>query len=115
MTRPSVLKKIIGPTPSGKFRYLLSDVSEIPQKLIPDLLAQNIGREVSYIIRLPTWELVTEFRLRTSSQYWSIMPEIGKEKEIAPKPLPKYLQRLVDKDEADKQIRGDYENSWTTT
>lgn len=43
------------------------------------------------------------------------MPGSGRNKEITPKPLPKELQALVDKEEEDKQIRSDYENSWTTT
>ena len=43
------------------------------------------------------------------------MPESGKSKEVSPKGLPKGLQTLVDKEEADRQIRSDYENSWTTT
>jgi hypothetical protein len=29
--------------------------------------------------------------------------------------LPKDLQDLVDKEEADREIRSDYENSWTET
>ena len=36
-------------------------------------------------------------------------------KEITPKPLPKELLALVDKEEEDKRTRSDYENSWTTT
>lgn len=41
------------------------------------------------------------------------MPEFREEQEISSKPLPKELQSLVDKDDADKQTRSDYENSWT--
>lgn len=42
------------------------------------------------------------------------MPESEKPREINPKPLPKELQALVDKEEEDKLIRWDYENPWTT-
>ncbi|OQD97270.1 hypothetical protein PENVUL_c084G07890 [Penicillium vulpinum] len=45
------------------------------------------------------------------------MPELDKDKnkETPSSPLPKDLQDLVDKDEEDREIRADYENSWTTT
>lgn len=48
-------------------------------------------------------------------QFVEPMSESGKSKEVSPKPLPKDLQILVDKDEADREIRSDYENPWTTT
>lgn len=43
------------------------------------------------------------------------MSETKQEQNMAPEPLPEDLQSLVDKEETDKQIRGDFENSWTTT
>ncbi|KAJ5824010.1 hypothetical protein N7447_006350 [Penicillium robsamsonii] len=45
------------------------------------------------------------------------MNELGKDKnkETTSSPLPKDLQDLVDKEEADREIRADYENSWTET
>jgi hypothetical protein len=43
------------------------------------------------------------------------MPRSEEDKGTTSKPLPKDLQNIVDKEESDKQIRGDYENSWATT
>lgn len=43
------------------------------------------------------------------------MPGFEGNKEITPKPLPKELQALMDKEDEDKEIRSDYENPWTTT
>ncbi|KAJ5158369.1 uncharacterized protein N7500_008020 [Penicillium coprophilum] len=45
------------------------------------------------------------------------MNELGKDqkKETPSSPLPKDLQDLVDKQEEDREIRADYENSWTET
>ncbi|CAI7573897.1 unnamed protein product [Penicillium glandicola] len=43
------------------------------------------------------------------------MAQIGDKKEPKLKPLPKDLQDLVDREEADEEIRADFENSWTTT
>ncbi|KAJ5503539.1 hypothetical protein N7463_006413 [Penicillium fimorum] len=45
------------------------------------------------------------------------MNELGKDKnkETTSSPLPKDLQDLVDKQEEDREIRADYENSWTET
>lgn len=43
------------------------------------------------------------------------MSETKQDQNMAPEPLPEDLQSLVDKEETDKQIRGDFENSWTTT
>ena len=52
----------------------------------------------------------------------NIIPELRGGKEITShsshskrSPLPKDLQDLVNRDEADREIRSDYENSWTTT
>lgn len=43
------------------------------------------------------------------------MSDSGEDQKIKSESLPKDLQTLVDKEESDKQIRGDFENSWTTT
>ncbi|KAJ5374140.1 hypothetical protein N7517_006146 [Penicillium concentricum] len=40
---------------------------------------------------------------------------MDKNKETTSSPLPKDLQDLVDKDEEDREIRADFENSWTAT
>lgn len=43
------------------------------------------------------------------------MSDSGEDQTTTSESLPKDLQTLVDKEESDKQLRGDFENSWTTT
>lgn len=43
------------------------------------------------------------------------MPASEEDQKTRSESLPKDLQTLVDKEESDKEIRGDFENSWTTT
>ncbi|CDM28270.1 hypothetical protein DTO013E5_3827 [Penicillium roqueforti] len=43
------------------------------------------------------------------------MPEREEDRESISEPLPEDLQKIVDKEESDRQIRADYENSFTST
>lgn len=42
------------------------------------------------------------------------MPEREEDRESISEPLPEDLQKIVDKEESDRQIRADYENSFTS-
>ena len=48
------------------------------------------------------------------SKSLNIMSERGEDEDSIFKPLPAKLQKIVDKEEKDWQLRADYENSYTS-